>query len=701
MSPRITGLAAATSITVSPTRTRRTNTGAGFATSARLTWLRELAATVGTFDRSALEPGYALRCTIGVGIPFAAAALAGNPAAGVPAAIGAFITGFTSLQGIYRTRLAAVVSSAIGMTATSFIGAIAAHSTAEVVAATAFVAYAFGTVGQIGPAASTVALNSLVAFVLFSSQPLPAGAAAAQSGHVLAGGLIQAVLLLIVWPTARGAIERAALADVYRKLAEYARGVADGSSAMPPITPFATARQVLADPQPFARAAEVARFNRLLEDSELIRRRLGALAATIGSNGEESSIAAFARKVADRLDDVAAILTERDDAEKRVDLTPDAELERIGGADFAAQVRDATEAATMSARGRLPRVALLSKPRPGPYVSNHIKWLSLDSLRYALVLAIAMILGRHFEADRGYWIPLTAALVLKPDFQTTLVRGVGRIAGTLLGAVVASLAIALVRGEPALEIAGVLVAAAAAYLTFNPNYGLFTVAITSFVVLSLGMRGLPGTTAIETRLLDTLAGGALAMIGYLVLPTWEQKRTRALLADLLDAQRRLADAILRGYLSRSSDTRVQIAGARTELWKLRTAVEASIDRTRQEPRGYHTIGAARALRILAASQRFALANLALETALETQSSVTPAGLERLLAALDAEMTELAQALRGSRRARIDESLSDAMAALESEPGTAEDPKEQFIVERLRGYVEAAARLAKLIGQEKV
>jgi uncharacterized membrane protein YccC len=587
------------------------------------------------------------------------------------------------------------------MAATSFIGAIAAHSTPEVVAATAFVAYAFGTIGQIGPAASTVALNSLVAFVLFSSQPLPVGPAAAQSAHVLAGGLIQAVLLLIVWPTARGAIERAALADVYRKLAAYARGVADGSSTMPPITPFATARQVLADPQPFARAAELARFNRLLEDAELIRRRLGALAAAIGSNGSESSIAAFARRVADRLDAVAAILTERDDdAEKRVDLLPDAEFERVGGADFAAQVRDATEAATMSSRGRLPRVALLSKPRPGPYVSNHINWLSLDSLRYALVLAIAMILGRHFQADRGYWIPLTAALVLKPDFQTTLVRGVGRIAGTLVGAVVASLAITLVRGEPALEITGVLVAAAAAYVTFNPNYALFTVAITSFVVLSLAMRGLPGTTAIVTRLLDTLAGGALAMVGYLVLPTWEQKRTRALLADLLDAQRRLADAILRGYLSPSSDTRAQIDGARTELWKLRTAVEASIDRTRQEPRGHHTIGAARALRILAATQRFALANLALETALETQSSVTPAGLQGLLAALDAEMTELAQALRGSRRARIDESLSDAMTALEREPDTVADPKERFIVEQLRGYVDAAARLAKLIGQEK-
>ena len=70
-----------------------------------LTWLRELAATVGTFDRSALEPGYALRCTVGVAIPLVIAAMLGKPSLGVAAAIGAFITGFTSLQGIYRTRL--------------------------------------------------------------------------------------------------------------------------------------------------------------------------------------------------------------------------------------------------------------------------------------------------------------------------------------------------------------------------------------------------------------------------------------------------------------------------------------------------------------------------------------------------------------------------------------------------------------------
>ena len=223
-----------------------------------------------------------MRCTIGVAIPLFAATALGRPAFGVPAAIGAFITGFTSLQGIYRTRLTAVLLAALGMSVTSFVGGIAAHSTPGLVAATVVAGYLVGTLGQISTVASTVALNSFVAFILFSSQPLTLPAAAQDSALVLAGGVIQATLILIAWPLSRRAAERTALADVYRNLAAYATAIAGGSPGFPPITPVATARQVLADPQPFASAGELARLRRLLEDSELIRRRLGAAAATNG-----------------------------------------------------------------------------------------------------------------------------------------------------------------------------------------------------------------------------------------------------------------------------------------------------------------------------------------------------------------------------------------------------------------------------------
>ena len=648
-----------------------------------LTWLRELAATVGTFDRSALEPGYALRCTIGVAIPLVIAAMLGKPSLGVAAAIGAFITGFTSLQGIYRTRLIAMLSAALGMAATSFIGALAAHSTVGVIAATAVAGYACGTIGQLGPAAATVALNSLVAFVLFSSQPLAPSAALFQSGLVLGGGLIQAVLVLLASPTERLTAERSALAEVYQNLAEYARGIADGWPAMPPITPFATARQVLADPQPFARAAERARLDRLLEDSEVIRKRLGALAA----------MREVPKGVGDLLDAITGVL--------RGTLEPEAvELPEIPG-DLAVNLRDALLAASMLSSGRLPSLHLLSKPRPGPYVENHIEWRSLDSLRSALVMSVAMVVGRHFEADRGYWIPMTAAIVLRPDFQTTFVRGFGRIAGTLIGAVVATLAVRLVRGHEGMEVAGVVVAAAAAYLAFSPNYALFTVAITSFVVLVLSMRGLPGTTTIGARILDTIAGGTLAMIGYLALPTWERKRTRALLADLLDAQRALAHAILRAYAAPAEEALQRIERTRTVAWQARTAAEASIDRTRQEPHRPHTIAVGRALRILAASQRFALANLALESELDAPPAhLSAAALTEFADALGKRMSELAQALRDSRRVKPNDRLSTGLTRLETELA-GDDSKSRFILDRLRAYADATARMARLVGVEKL
>jgi uncharacterized membrane protein YccC len=647
-----------------------------------LTWLRELAATVGTFDRSALEPGYALRCTIGVAIPLVIATMLGKPSLGVAAAIGAFITGFTSLQGIYRTRLIAMLSAAFGMAATSFIGALAAHSTIGLIAATAVAGYACGTIGQLGPAAATVALNSLVAFVLFSSQPLAPGAALLQSALVLGGGLIQAILVLLASPTERLTAERSALAEVYQNLAEYARGIAGGAPAMPPITPFATARQVLADPQPFARAAELARLDRLLEDSEVVRKRLGALATA----------REVPKGVGDLLDAIAGVL--------RGTLKPEAvALPEISG-DLAVNLRDAMLAASMLSSGRLPSLHLLSKPRPGPYVENRFEWLSPDSVRSALVMSVAMLLGRHFEADRGYWIPLTAAIVLRPDFQTTFVRGFGRIAGTLIGAVVATFVLRLVRGHEGPQVAGVVVAAAAAYLTFSPNYALFTVAITSFVVLVLSMRGLPGTTTIAARVLDTIAGGSLAMVGYLALPTWERKRTRTLLADLLDAQRALADAILRAYVTPSEEALQRIEGARTEAWRIRTTVESSIDRSRHEPHRIHTIAVGRALRILAATQRFALANLALETELDAPPAhLSAAALTEFADALRERMSELAQALRDSRRVKPDDRLSTALTRLEAELG-GDDSQASFILDRLRAHADAAARIGRLVGVEK-
>lgn len=658
-----------------------------------LSRLREIGEAVFAFDRSALEPGYALRCTIGVAIPLLAGAMLGHAALGVAAAIGAFITGFTSLQGIYRTRLGAVLLAALGMAAASFAGSLAAGSSPAIVLATALAAYACATIGQAGPIAATVSLNSFVAFLLFSSQPLVPTAALVQSLLVFGGGAIQALLLLVVWPAARLSVERTALSDVYENLAAYAQSIADGSPILPPVTPFATARQILADPQPFARSAEMARFRRLLEDTEAIRKQLAGVSATAP---HEPAAADLPQAVAKRLRAIAAMLAGHGDPALEP-LPKDPSAHYAGAAELVSRVRDATQAASMVSSGRLPNMYFLSKPRPGPYAEGHVEWFSREALRFSIVLAIAMILGRHFEADRGYWIPLTAAIVLKPDFQATFVRGAGRIAGTLVGAVAATLAITLLRGHDGLLLAGIVATTATAYLAFNPNYALFTVAITTFVVLVLSVRGLPGTTTIGIRVLDTLAGGALAMIGYLVFPTWARKRTRALLADLIEAQYALAHAILGAYESPSEGSRAAIERERTALWKLRLNVEASVDRTRYEPHRPHTIGARRALRILAATQRFALASLALETGLDTLSPRLPrTGLAAFDQVLARRTSELASALRQGRRPDRSDPLPAALARVEAALAPASDPEHRFVLDQLRAYAQAVAQVERLI-----
>lgn len=647
-----------------------------------LTWLRELAATVGRFDRAALEPGFALRCTAGVAIPLVVASALGQPAMGVAAAIGAFITGFTSLQGIYRTRIRAILIAACGMALTGFLGALAAHSLPGLVALTLVAAYLCAAIGQLGPAAATVCLNSLIAFILFSSQPLEPQAALEQSALILAGGLIQAALVAVAAPFTRLGNERVALADVYAKLAEYARSAAHGSADLPPITALATARQILADPQPLARSGERARLNRLLEDSLAIRVQLGALAA---ANGVPDAVPAWLERIAGVLLGQRAATT--DDAPDISDVP-----------DLARALRDALAGARILSGSGLPHSNLLSKPRPGPYIETHVDWLSRDTVRFAIVLGIAMVLGRHFAADRGYWIPLTAAIVLKPDFQTTFVRGFARIGGTIVGAIVASLVLAVLRNNASLEVAGILIAAAVAYLTFYPNYAVFTVAITSFVVLVLHMRGLPGTTTIDARLLDTLGGGALAMLGYLALPSWEHHHTRPLLADLLDAQCALAAAILQAIATPSDRSKAEIGRARNVAWQARTAAEASIDRSRQEPKRHHSIGLGRAVRILAATQRLGLANLALESAIDAPLDAQFRGAVGAYGeALEGRLHELAVMLRDSRPLSEVDPLPAALEKVATLTPAECSPAERFVAERLRTYVDVESSISRFLG----
>ena len=165
------------------------------------------------FDRKRADFGFAIRCSVGVAIPLVGALAAGHPALGVPGAMGAMSVGFTSKQGRYRTRAAVMLVTATAMALTTCLGAIAGKSSVALVVLMALFSYGYGVVSALGPSASSAALNAVVALVIFSGQAAQPMASAATSATALppaavlqpllvfAGGLVQTVLLVFVWPS--------------------------------------------------------------------------------------------------------------------------------------------------------------------------------------------------------------------------------------------------------------------------------------------------------------------------------------------------------------------------------------------------------------------------------------------------------------------------------------------------------------------
>lgn len=623
-------------------------------------------------------------------------------------AIGALVSGASSLQGVYRSRITVVLAVGVGMAVASFFGALTAPWIPLLVLITGIVGYAWGIVAQFGMPARVAALNTTVAFIIFSSLPLAPQQDAIQSLLLFCGAAIQALLLLLSWPLDRWTIERRALAAVYRDVAAVAQAMASAENTFPAIASFGRARRILDDPQPFSSSRSVARMKRLLTDAETLRSRFGALLA-VSEDELVPENRALAQAVAGQLttlaqtlergtDGFAGRLPEALEAEFRAYETLCEHQHPLAlsvARDIAAALRDATRLVMVVATGRPAQFLFSAMPRPRDYIETRVHWINRDAVRNAVTLTIAMALSHTlFSAERGYWIALTAALVLRPDLHSTLVRGAARMLGTLAGAVLATIAAALTHGNLPLEAATMIAAAAIAYLTLVPNYAIFSAVITVFVVIALQLVGAGGNATVVDRVLDTLVGGALAMGGYVALPSWGYQRTRPLLAELLDAQRRFAVLLINAYLEPQRDRSREISEIRTRCWKLRTEVEAAVDRSRLEPKRPHTISIDSALQALAASQSFALTNMTLEAGLgELRGRALPPSLPSFRDALDARLAKLAAAYRDGRPPEPEPALNGAYERLAAEASAFVPVR--FVVESSADYMRAAEDLDRL------
>ncbi len=133
-------------------------------------------------------------------------------------------------------------------------------------------------------------------------------------------------------------------------------------------------------------------------------------------------------------------------------------------------------------------------------------------LRLLVTLGLSTALYRELHWHNGYWAPMTALLVLKPEWANTLSRGVARLTGTLLAAgLCALLALHLPFSHRSYFVLIVLTAWGCFALQ-AVNYALFSFVLTLYTVFLFAFGGFSERSAADLRLINTAIGGGLALL---------------------------------------------------------------------------------------------------------------------------------------------------------------------------------------------
>lgn len=172
------------------------------------------------------------------------------------------------------------------------------------------------------------------------------------------------------------------------------------------------------------------------------------------------------------------------------------------------------------------------------------------ALRVAIVTAVAVWLAQAFHLPRGYWVTITAVLILQPYTGATTLKAVQRVIGTVVGAILTAALGALFHDVRAILVLSFIFAAVSVAL-LPINYTAFSVFLTpTFVLLAEASAGdwhLAGL-----RVENTLIGGALALLGaQLLWPAPEWERLPTYMATALRANRDYLRTVVSFFADRS------------------------------------------------------------------------------------------------------------------------------------------------------
>jgi uncharacterized membrane protein YccC len=629
----------------------------------------------------------ALRNSIGVVLPLIVGYAVGMPRGGLVVASGALNVMYSDGSDPYSQRSKRMLASSVICAGAVLLGAIAGIHAAIAVSIATLWALASGMAVALGTTAADLGVISLVTLLIYAAQPLTPHQAVISGFLALGGGLLETLLAIALWPVQRYQPERRALGKLFLEMARTAAEPVNARSSPPATLESNQAQEALSGLNRDA-TIEGLRYRALLSQAERIRLGLLILSRLRLRVHRESQVHAGVEILDSYLEKTAEMLTAiggsllsgkppafKPDALPTVDgLTTRlrAAAAQMPASFLAAVVRDALF--QMDALyGQLRAALELSKNATPIGQTEFAKqearqpwWLRFSgrlatlrananlqssvfrhALRLSVMVAIGELLGRGFYWRRSYWLPMTMVLVLKPDFTTTFSRGVLRISGTIAGLLLATVLFHFLPGSVAPQLILILLFTFLLRWLGPANYGIFAIAISALVVLLIAITGLSPQEVILARGLNTAAGGALALLGYWIWPTWERATIPERVAQLLDGYRKYFCALF-GPRSSEASAAQEIDRVRLHARLARSNLEAAMDRLAAEP-GTSAEQMSNLNAMLASSHRLIHAVMAVEAGRGPTPALEPRPQFPVFAAsVEKTLVLLASALRGAR-----------------------------------------------------
>ncbi|MEV2245094.1 FUSC family protein [Streptomyces sp. NPDC049970] len=642
-----------------------------------MSWLRALKETARsglTIERRSLEPLIALRGAAGLAIVVGLSLALFGPVIAAGSAFGAFQAAIATFQRSWRPRPVLALVSGASLAVSTFIGYLTVTHTVLFLVLLLLWTFVAGMTWAAGSTAGIIASSNVAIMLVTITLPTSVADAAAHAGMMAFGGLVQAALI-VLFPVRRWGAQRDALADALAAMADYARRLRNDPVAPFDPVPLMTARSAAAvtPRQARRRPADLHGARGVAERLRPVLASLADPALGVPAEGPERYWAQEILVAAGSLLDSAARAVRHgdpvqlDETALSVLKSPDTEVILVGpprrAADRLASLLadvieiaegtgtdDRTPGEPLVPHRRRPTLlrlvpvvyrAMRRETRLGSTILRH-------AIRVSAVASAGYLVGLALPFGHGYWAPMTAVMVMRPEFSQTYSRSVARFGGTVVGVGCATGIVQLAHPTAWPSAALAVVSAGLMYLLMRTGYAVSQVCVSAYVVFLLGMAGNDWSQTVTERVVLTLVGGLLAMVSYALYPAWETPRLRERLAGWLVTDGRYAATVLDRYADPASRTLDDVRAALLTTREARVAWQEALDTARHEPVRHRGISRTAASEAQDALAQFGRVAMLMEAHLPAASAHPVPEAARLADTLRRATEQAAKAVRERR-----------------------------------------------------